>query len=226
MAGIDDVYTREVHKELNLYGAWPPDTNFRLGDYGEFAGCIFKRIGNITDDFGISLQEEVTDDDEITFTSKGVVNVDLKVEVDSQGRATGSAKLNVQFNRDNAVFFLATGIKTRRVANMKAMGDALIAVYRRPGKDWRLNMAVITELKTARELVALISRKNRAALGLRGKVKVGKNKPTTVDLQALEVEVNNSDVVNFLDENGSTPLFRLHQVRDPATGKPFLDTQP
>lgn len=226
MAGIDDVYTREIHRELNLYAAWTPETTFRLGDYGEFDGKIFKRIGNIRNDFNIAIQEETFPDNEITFTSEGAVKVNVAAEVDAQGRTTGEARLDVAFDRADAVFLQASGVKTHKVSNMKAVGDALIAAYQRRGRDWRLNMAVITETKSAANLVVLISRKRNVATRLRGKVASGKKNPTTVDLQNLSIEVQNSDIASFIDNNGSTPLFRLHQVRDPLTSKPIFDTQP
>lgn len=226
MAGIDDVYTRELHKELNMYAAWTPESTFRLGDYGEFDGKIFKRIGNITNNFNIAVQEEVSDDSAITFTSEGAVNVTVAAEVDTQGRTTGNAKLNVEFDRANAVFFQATGVKTHRVKNTKQVGDALIKVYQQRGRDWRLNMAVITEIKTAEDMVALISKKRNVGVRLRGRVRGGKSNPTTVDLQDLSVEAQNSDIAHFTDGNGSTPLLRLHQVRDPLTSRPIFDTQP
>ncbi len=227
MTGIDDTYARKIHRDLNYYAAWTPETNFRLGDYGEFDGTIFKRIGNVSDDFNIAVQTEEFSDEEIAYSSEGVSNVNVTAEVDQQGRVTGNAKLDVAFDQANAIFFQATGVRTRKVQNMQQLGTKLIDIYKQRGRDWRLNMAVITELKTATDLVALISKKRNVAVKLRGKVKRGKaQNPTTLDLQDLSIEVQNSSVAHFTDGNGSTPLFRLHQVRDPLTSRPFFDTQP
>jgi hypothetical protein len=227
MAGIDTIYTRELHKELGMYAAWTPDSTFRLGDYGELDGRVFKRLGNITDDFNIAIQSEQFDDKEVSHTSEGAVAVKVEAEVDSQGRVNGTAKLNVDFDKSDALFFQAVGVRTQRIKNMKQVGDALIAVYKRRGREWRLNMAVITELRRADNVVALISKKRNVGVGLRGKVKAGKEQnPTTIDLRDLSVTVQNSDVSTFTDNNGATPLFTLHQVRDPLTSKPIFDTQP
>lgn len=226
MAGIDTIYTRELHKELGMYAAWTPDATFRLGDYGELDGKVFKRLGNITDDFNISIQSEQFDDRELSHTSEGAVAVQVEAEVDAQGRTTGTAKLEVDFDQSNALFFQAVGVKTQRIKNMKQVGDALIAVYKRRGREWRLNMAVITELRRADNVVALISKKRNVGVRLRGRIQAGKQNPTTVDLRDLSVTVQNSDVSTFTDNNGATPLFTLHQVRDPLTSKPIFDTQP
>lgn len=226
MAGIDTIYTRELHKELGMYAAWTPDTTFRLGDYGELDGAVFKRIGNITDDFNITVQSEQFADRELSHTSEGAVAVKVEAEVDAQGRANGNAKLNVDFDQANAVFFQAVGVQTIRIRNMKQVGDALIGVYNRRGREWRLNMAVVTELRRAENVVALISKKRNVGIRLRGRVQAGKERnPTTVDLRDLTVSVQNSDVSTFTDNNGATPLFTLHQVRDPLTSKPIFDTQ-
>jgi hypothetical protein len=153
--------------------------------------------------------------------------VKVEAEVDSQGRVNGNAKLNVDFDKSDALFFQAVGVRTQRIKNMKQVGDALIAVYKRRGREWRLNMAVVTELRRADNVVALISKKRNVGVGLRGKVKAGKEQnPTTIDLRDLSVTVQNSDVSTFTDNNGATPLFTLHQVRDPLTSKPIFDTQP
>lgn len=227
MAGIDTIYTRELHKELGMYAAWTPDTTFRLGDYGETDGRVFKRLGNITDDFNIAIQSEQFDDRELSYTSEGAVAVKVEAEVDSQGRTNGNAKLNVDFDQSNAIFFQAVGVKTQRIKNMKAVGDALIAVYNRRGREWRLNMAVVTELRRADNVVALVSKKRNVGVRLRGRIQNGKERnPTTIDLRDLSVTVQNADVSSFTDNNGATPLFTLHQVRDPLTSKPIFDTQP
>ena len=226
MAGIDDVYTREIHRELNMYAAWTPDATYRLGDYGEFDGHIFRRIGNISDDFNIPIKPEEFPDREITHTSEGAVAVSVAAEVDSQGRVTGSAKLNVNFSRANSVFFQAVGVKTRRIQNMKQVGDALIGVYQRKGREWRLEMAVVTEIRSAATMVALISKKSNVGIGLKGRIRAGKERnPTTVDLSDLTVSVQNSDITHFTDNNGSTPLLMMHQVRDPLLSKPIFDSQ-
>ena len=174
MAGIDDTYARKIHRDLNYYAAWTPETTYQIGDYGEFDGTIFKRLGNVRDDFNVALQTDEFPDDEITYSSDGVTTVTVQAEVDQQGRATGNAKLDVAFDQADAVFFQATGVRTRKVRNMQQLGNALIDVYKRRGRDWRLGMAVITELKTAEDLVALISKQRNVAVKFAGSVPVAK----------------------------------------------------
>ena len=56
MAQIDRVYSKHVHKHRDYYSNWPPSKTFELGDYGEWKGGSFDRIGNIGSRFKIKFK--------------------------------------------------------------------------------------------------------------------------------------------------------------------------
>lgn len=222
MSGLDDMYARNLHKHLGYYATWQPTDHITLGDFGTMKGNIFWRAGNIKD-FGIKVKPRASHSENLDYQSESGVNVNVDVSATTKGvKAEGNVKFN--FSQSNAIAFKADDITTEQMENIHHVGERLVDLYKEKGNAFRLEHVVVTELKKAGALLVLISRESSGGITLSGKIPVKVGGVTVADINIRDVTVTKSDgrVEAYLDKDGSTPLFRLSQVKDPITKKAFF----
>lgn len=220
--GLDSAYTREIHRELDLFAAWAPASEFGLGDYGEMDGKMFKKLGNIRR-FGIDIRKKVHDSGPFDYNSSGSVALGLDVGAkDAKGDYAVDLKLG--FSKEKSILFMADGVTTERIENIGAVGDALVDLYKERGKDWKLSYVVITELKRVSSGLVVISSDSDCKVTVSGKAAIKKDgaKLGDLDLRDLSVQVTKGKAFTQTLSAKSTPLFQLHEVKDPLLKKPFF----
>ena len=224
MAGIDDAYARNMHKQRDYFVAWEPTSIYQLGDFGEMDGKVFKKLGTLKDlKIPIKVRTEKTGD--MDYQSEGVFITHADVGVQGAGamkKAEGN--LEVKFTQSNGILFKASDITTEYIDNIYDVGDRLVKLYKDKGHDWRLSNVVITELKKADYLLVLISRESGGSVKLSGKVPIKADgvKVADLNIRDLSVSTSSSKVDKYTAKGGSTPLFQLHEVKDPITKSAFF----
>lgn len=220
--GLDAVYAKEIHKGLDYFAAWEPTNQIALGDYGEMEGQVFKRLGNIKR-FGIAIRVKRTDCGPLTFTSSGSTAVDVDVG-GKDAKGENQVDIKVSFSKENSVLFKADSVTTERIENLAAVGDKLVDLYKQKGKDWKLSYVVVTELKRAGSGCVLIAKQADTQVKLSGKAAVKKDGATlaNIDLRDFSVGVKKGSAFDTTWSKDCTPLFQLHEVKDPITKKAFF----
>jgi hypothetical protein len=216
-------YTKEIHKELDHFAHWmPSDLPVKLGDYGTMEGKRFNYLGNIKE-FGkikIKRSEPRTVGD-MAYSSKEDVDFHTKVQGNGGG-AKGS--VDISFKGQNAVFLKLEEVTSAKITNLNTVEDFLVDVYKRKGNDWMLKYVVVTERIISKRFLIAISEERDTRLTLEGKVSKGPMSASKIELEDLSFG-KQKGIINIYDNPKGvvlTPLFRLHEIKDPITKKPHL----
>ena len=216
---LDNSYLKEIQKQLGYFGAWSPDTTYAIGDYGNMDGKQFEKLGNIKKWIEPKTRGE-GGTEQIYYTSAGDVNVKSTIGAKD---TTGKVQVDVEisFAKENSIFFLAQNVTTVSTANIGAVGDKIVDVYKRSGNDWKLSYVWIAEIKQAAYLKVIISQSSNARIKLSGKapVVVSGVPVANIDFSALMTKSKNA--VSEFQGTNKTPLLRFYEVKDPITKKAF-----
>ncbi|PCI42747.1 MAG: hypothetical protein COB41_08945 [Proteobacteria bacterium] len=118
MAGLDDKYARDIHKELDHYaGILPCEHDFQLGDYGIMRGKKFEVMGNITQDFGIKVESKNTAAS-ASFEYQSEKGVTFKHDGNATALAGNlKAGATIEFNRKNSFLVKAEEMSSKAINN-------------------------------------------------------------------------------------------------------------
>ncbi len=134
MTGLGDIYTRGVHTNLApLYANWEPTKPVRAGDYGTVSdkNNQFTYHGNIKE-FGVpfSLRTEHGASQRTFFSEgSGSLTFHAKGEASPGVPIAANATLEIQFSKENAVFFNAAGCRYQMVSDKEALGRMILQKY-------------------------------------------------------------------------------------------------
>lgn len=156
-------YAKALRRGLKAQAVWPPLQAIEPGDYGEYEGGVFTRIGNLRTDFGVSYAVEpgASRGERFVFHSES----SRGLEVGLQGGAAGaSGRAQISLASERSFFASASETDALRLKSPRAVATALRAA---PG--WRhLRHFVVWELMRGRDLVFFGSESGGAAVELRG----------------------------------------------------------
>lgn len=223
-----EIYTNNLHKHFKvLFANFPPGTPLRLGDYGEMNGKIFVRRGNIADDFGVSFEvrEDQAKDDyeyksgnsiQVAFNAKGSGTVGGVVNV--------KAGLNINFAKENSIFFYAADCGYNSIKNQVALGRDIMKLFTE--KKWNQNHVLITNLLSAGATTIIISGSKSASIALEAKsdqIEVIELADASIGL-SLKSEKN----VAFkqITKEGLQPLIGLMKVQSKGLFNKTFDFDP
>lgn len=206
MAQIDRVYARHIRRHMDLHSSWPPSKQLALGDYGEWKGGTFNRVGNVADRFNLSFRTgRAGSAGQIQAITKASFAVRAAAEVKA-GDARGDIELH--FKKRNEVYFVASGITHRQITDLDRLGDHVVELVER--KRWlRRKYLIVTEVVEARHFLAAVSTRSNGTVTLSGS---GEVEGVNIDISRFRIKFSSSGVATFEDHNGGTPLFQLHTL--------------
>ncbi|HFE45689.1 MAG TPA: hypothetical protein ENJ18_09385 [Nannocystis exedens] len=199
---------RVMRRNFQLHIAWLPlATAFRLGDYGSWRGGVFVPLGNVVDDFGLTLNTIDGGTIALDFVSKGVVVAEVAAEVAAQTRplAEGEVGLNIRAKASNSFIIKAPALVSKRISNVAAIA-AKIQDSRHPsrGPRWRARYKLVTEVFTGKGVTMLATTEADTTISLRG---VAKTPQQLLDGQAdATVSANKSLGLSFVGAQGPVAL--------------------
>src|SRR5687768_12527659 len=95
--GVPNQFNDIIQNHLNVFAAWIPIVNkYTLGDYGIFADGVFSKLGNITEDFGVTFKEGSGSDASIDFTSEGARVIKLVGDTEVAVIPAGEVNASIQ----------------------------------------------------------------------------------------------------------------------------------
>jgi hypothetical protein len=219
MAQIDKTYLNEMQKQLGYFAAWSPSAYYELGDYADMQGDQFEKLGNIKK--WITPKASSRASGSIYYVSSGDVSVNLDF---GAADATKQSKvdLKVSFDKKYSIFFLAQETTTVGTQNLEPVGDKIVDIYKKDGKDWKLGYVWIEEIIKATFLTVLISVESNVSVTLSGKLPVSSMGAPVANLDLSNFSVTkNKSATAVYQVADATPLFRLYEVKDPITKKAF-----
>lgn len=214
MSNVASIYTNAMRDNFRpMFANWQPGSPLKLGDYGLITNNIFQRIGKIGDpDIGIEFKTRLDEtgdqyefssssETEFLFTAGGQVNTPT---------ANVKAGLEIRFGKSDSVYFNAAGCKVNSIENIKAVGDALIALDEQ-GK-WKRDFAVVTNLIASGATTVVVSGGNNSSIVLEASGGVPQIDLADASLK-LSLKSMRNVALKIITTGGMTPLMALMQVK-------------
>ncbi|WP_188309863.1 hypothetical protein [Streptomyces sp. CBMA123] len=220
MAAIFERYTQEMRKEFGYLSAWLPTTRIDVGDVGYLDRARFDRHTSLPE-LGIdaATQPGRTLAD-LDYASRGSVAVTLE---ESARGLPGGQDAEVTFSREHGVLFQARKCRTTRIADLQALGRAVLALHRE-GK-WDAAAVVVTEVVHSGPTVILVSNQRGARIGLRAHAAAPLAGALALADAATGLRVVSTQGigVKIIEPRGLTPLFRVCGIRRRLLGDPDFE---
>lgn len=208
MDKIHNIYTNEIRENLKpLFANWEPNNPIKLGDYGYLNDNIFVPFGNIKD-LGInySIREEENKSRK-SFHTKGGVSFKLNSKSEL---TTNAASLELEFTKQNAVFFNASGCYFEIISNKAEIGNEILLLLKQ-GK-WKKDYVVVTDILNASNSLIVISSSDNAKIHFDANTDV-----SVIDLADAELDLSLKfqQNIGYCIENkrGLKPLMGLSKIQ-------------
>lgn len=211
MASIPEMYTREMHRNVEYLACWLPSTRVAVGDVGVLEGHRFRRVTSLAE-LGIAFaRDEDSPVADINYASADCVAVDTGARLGSSA-ADALCDVSVTFARDGATLFQAAGCVQEAVGSLAALESALRA--RHESGDWRLEHVVVTEVVRTGPTVILVAERKGARLDLRvSTAALTSPLPFAGAAARCEVARRQGIAAEVVVPDGATPLFNAVQLR-------------
>ena len=208
---ISEQYAKDIQEQLKYSATWFPNVSMSLGDVGIFRNHQFYNQGNL-EDFGIKFEVSpgIAKAD-YNYSSKDSVSIQVKLAgeapVIGSSFAQADAGVTIKFNRENAVLFRATGCKSSRIKNLKAVGNEIRS--KQKVHNWGSELVVVGEVITAEGSSIIIShgKNSQVDLSAKGKLTIG-----NINLADMNIDfsvIYESNIATcIVAEPNLTPLFR------------------
>jgi hypothetical protein len=201
-----------------------------VGDIGILRRDRFEHLTSL-DRLGIQLQTKRAGYPfDLEYTSKGSVDIALNTAASAQvvlaSVPSGSADshLSITFTRANAVVFMAKDCQTTGIVDRAALAAELIERYR--AGNWQAELAVVTEVVSARATTILISAAAGAWIDFAAKASAQLEPSVLVDGSAgLRVSGASGIGTKIISRRGLTPLFQASGLRRRFLSQPRLATR-
>ncbi len=164
--GLPDQFNDIIKKHLNVFAAWMPIVNnYRLGDYGIIADGVFAKLGNITDDFKVSVTEGSGEAASIDFTSEGASIIKLAggVAVDVIPAGEVNANVEIGFSKEKSFLVKAPTITVAAIDNVNE-----VAIKLKDTGKWDGKWKVVHQVYTAIDPVIVITHEAGTKLNFSG----------------------------------------------------------
>jgi len=194
-------------------------TDAPVGEWGTRDGHLFEPLGQLKD-VNMGVPDPVTSSLPRTpqwFLDEGVTNGDWQVKGAVPG-GLASLSVKIGFSSQYSIACFLSSSTEVQMQNLDAVGDALAELYRRPGKDWKLDRKwVYTALRVNSGFIVMNREKNTTVtLTGRGTVNAS-GVPIQLDVNGFVSSASSSVEVVGLD--GVTPFVKLGEVYDPVFSK-------
>lgn len=214
--GISAQFESIVDRQLNVHAAWVPVTTpFKLGDYGLISDGVFKKLGNITNDFGISFTQETGQDASLSFVSEDTIVVDANTGAEINLNPSGDLKANVtfRFQRDKSFLVKAPVINVSLIENVNQ-----VALKLKQAKEWHKKFKVVYQVYVAKKPLIVCTNEGGTDVTISAEGSALKQFNVGTASASFSLKTNRALGLEISGETGviALGLFRLNFL----TGKP------
>ncbi|MBM3764120.1 MAG: hypothetical protein FJW32_01900 [Acidobacteria bacterium] len=194
-------------------------TDAPVGSWGTKDGDLFEKLG-LLKDVNKGVPDPVLETIPRTprwFLDNGVSTGTWKVGAKDK---TGLASLSItlEFSSKYSIACFLSSYDEIQMRNTDPVGDALSALYREPGKDWKLNKKwVYTGLRVKSGFIVMsLEKDTKVTISGKGTVSVS---GVPVDLQVSGLQTSGKSSAELTGLDGVTPFLKLAEVFDPIWQK-------
>ena len=221
MTSLAERYIREMHNSLDYWAAWAPGVEIKLGDCGrlddDWAFLPERNIKAFGIDFSVDESPSTTpwshtSDHAMTFTFQVQGGEKIIPQIPQ-----GTAGIQIDFHRENAVVFAAVEGRHSRIADIYELKRQVLDLARKG--QFPNDFVVVTEVVKAESATVLLSvdKEGKYVASASADFKAG---IVDVGNASLNISTQVADKVKteIVAKNHVTPLFRAVKLH-----KGFLD---
>ncbi len=164
-----DVYTDEVHGQLQRYATWLPTDNIKVGAVGILHDKVFDRYSDLKN-FGIAFNQikDPNTNASYKFMSAGVSEVEIAASVSDVPTSVGigAAKLRIGFSKSHSVYLALYKCTGYAIDNLVDLGRKILELVER--NEWQLDYVVVTRVVKAESATILQAEAKNTEINLEG----------------------------------------------------------
>jgi hypothetical protein len=194
-------------------------TDGRTGKWGTVDGDLFEPLGDLR-----SVNLGVPDPTTHTITRTPRWFVDSGVSIGAwtvKGSVPGglvSLSIKLDFDSKYSIACFLSEHDEVQMTNLDAVGDALVDLYRKPGKDWKLSRKWVYTALSVKSGFILMSREKNISVTLSGQGTVNASGvPVTINVDGFVSSA--SATVEMVGLDNISPLVKTCEIRDPVWAK-------
>lgn len=221
-----DIYTAEINKQFKYLATWLPGTKVELGDIGIVENKKFKRISNlINQNIPFKIKEsDISVDYE--YNSQGSVSVSTKLKGKIAPKNSllneSDVGLQINFSKENAIFFKLNKAKSSSINNLIELGEILIERINQ--NNWDKKWVIVTELVKADSGTILISSSKNATIELKANGNIGMDNIDIANARFNFEILKSKDLsTKILAKNNLTPLLKFSKIKTSFLHPPKFD---
>ena len=220
--GITRDYAKFLDKEFGLRPVWPPTTPIVPGDYGDIEDGVFRKLGNVTEDFGIScpvMTKQTNFDIDCQSRDTRVTTFDKNGQVKAlTDDLSGKATIRIDFKKEDSFFLRASDLKSNALKSINKLSWAI--KERTSARQWNhIQWKVVSTVYEAPSVIILGSKSEEASIYFKGSaqalIKVFEGKVES----GVQISGTSNTNLKVLGDAGPV-LLRLFRVR--VNGSPVL----
>jgi hypothetical protein len=204
MASPVKLYQTEMHDNLGFFPTWLPGDPIDAGDVGVLEGGRFRKLTSLHE-LGMDCPIEesgVTQDVKYTATHGTSLNTSAGAGV----AAVAKVEIKVEFSREGAFVFHASGLRQRSLQGRAMLGERLQPMLERGA--WKKKWLLIESCYVAERATILVSEESSAGVSLRAASDIPLSGIALADPKvSLEVTGTRGRVVQVVGAPGVRPLY-------------------
>jgi len=211
--GLIEKAANTLHRQHGWYTS-DSFTNAPVGSWGTKDGHLFERLGDLKS-IKMGVPDPVLHSVSRTprwFTDSGVTVGNWAVKGAVPGGLTSLA-VKLEFSSKYSIACFLSSYTEVQMENLDAVGDALVDLYRRPGKDWKLSRKwVYTALQVKSGFIVMSrDRDTTVTLSGQGQLNAG-GVPIQINADGFVSSASSS--VEMVGLENITPFDKLCEVSD------------
>ncbi len=230
MSNPSQFYLQHINATSSGFRAtWDPGLPLKIGDIVKLDSFGAVNVYSSLDKVGI-VPEVRTDESTTDLDYSSGSGIVITVKGAGTAPITGSvltdadAGFNLQFTADKSIVFKIAGYKTHQIINLGEIEGFLLAKNKNGG--WDKSWLIVTHLIVADSATIIIADKGNSSIDLHAKAAVGAGQLKITDSSlGLTVARETGSTVNFIAQNGLTPMYKVMGLRNPLFGKAHLDVR-
>jgi hypothetical protein len=219
MASPVKIYQQEMHGNLGFFATWLPGDPIEIGEVGVLEGGRFRRMSSLKE-LGIACDLSTGQSAQnVQYTS--TQGTKITTSAGATATAVAKAEITIDFSREGAFVFHASGLRWQRLENRSAVAEEVVEAYKKD--KWKKGWLLVEALHTAEQATIIVSEDSSAGLVLVASAEAPIAGVSLADPKiGLTVASTQGKIVHIVGGKGLHPLYSCLRLKDPLFGAPSV----
>ncbi|WP_138992747.1 hypothetical protein [Larkinella sp. C7] len=219
MPSLVTLYQQEMHGNVGFFANWFPGDPLEIGDVGLLENGRFRRLTTLKELNIECISSEGQNKQEMQYTSTQGTNV--KASLGGALTAGTKGEITIDFSREGAFVFNASGLTTKRMENRLSVGNQILDTYEK--KNWERNWVVIESLYVADCATIIVSEDHSSSIVLQASADIPIPSISLSDPKLdLKVTSTRGKLIHIVGEKGLHPLYACFKLKDTWFSQPAI----